>query len=186
MTRKMRNIIRYIACATMLLLSKSIVAQQYSEYEVKAVFIYNFAKFIDWPPQDLKPNQPFVIGIYGNDPFGKILPTVLDKKLIKDHKWIIKYYKTPSEIGQCQILFISKISNYELLKVFEQISTKATLSIGDNIPDFCKNGGVINFTSPSDKYRFEINSIVAQQASLTISSKLLSIAKLSNYKSFRF
>lgn len=158
---------------------QALQAPQYTEYEVKAAYIFNFTKFINWPKTTFSlSNPPFVVGIYGDDPFGLILVKFFEGRTIKGRKLIIEHYYKPEDINNCNVLFISKINKLELTDVINVVQEKSILTIGDNIQEFCESGGMINFTKQYSKHRFEINNNAANKADLTISSKLLSLAKI--------
>ena len=156
-------------------------APQFTEYEVKAAYIFSFTKFINWPKTTFTlSNPPFVVGIYGDDPFGLILDKIFEGKTIKGRKLVIEHYYKPEEINNCNVLFISKINKSELTNVINVVQEKSILTIGDNIQKFCELGGMINFTKQYAKHRFEVNNNAANRAALTISSKLLSLANIIN------
>jgi hypothetical protein len=129
-----------------------------SEYLIKAGFIYNFAKLVEWPTTAFpQPDSPIVIGILGNDPFGG----TLDFKDAKD----------------CNILFVGLSEKEHIDSVVEAMKGLPILTIGD-APGFAKRGGIINFTLEDNKVRFEVNVEAAKHADLTISSRLLTLATI--------
>jgi hypothetical protein len=162
-------------------------SQQYTEYEVKAGYIYNFAKFVDWPEQVFQSeNSPFIIGIYGEDPFEDALDQVLKGRKILKRNWIIKYYNSPEEVDKCHILIVSNITKYDMVTLFEKIGKEPILTIGDNVEEFCENGGIINFTGRYSRHRFQINNISAARAGIMVSSKLLALAKIITEDEIKF
>jgi hypothetical protein len=152
-----------------------------SEYLIKAGFIYNFAKLVEWPANAFpQPDSPIVIGILGNDPFGTTLDRIVaDKKIsgrvisVKRVKWS----KDFKELKDCNILFISSSEKEHVDSVVEAMKGLPILTIGD-APGFAKRGGIINFTLEDNKVRFEVNVEAAKHADLTISSRLLTLAKI--------
>ena len=153
-------------------------AQKYSEYEVKAAYLYNFIKFIQWPATAFETkDSEFVIGIYGYDPFKNTLKEVLANNTVQNRKLVIKYFKTPDEIKNCHLLFISDVDEEELSIIIKKINKTPVLTVGNNIKNFCLLGGIINFTKQDAKHRFVINNNQAVNANLKISSKLLFLAK---------
>lgn len=152
-----------------------------SEYLIKAGFIYNFAKLVEWPTTAFpQPDSPIVIGILGNDPFGATLDNIVaDKKIdgrgisVKRMKWS-KDYK---DLKDCNILFVSLSENQHIDSLVEAMKGLPILTIGDT-PGFAKRGGIINFTLEDNKVRFEVNVEAAKHADLTISSRLLTLAKI--------
>lgn len=184
---KYKIIILFLVISTTQSLYKKAYSQQYTEYEVKTAYIYNFVKFVKWPNIAFEnDNTPFIIGIYGNDPFDSIMRIAFKDRTLYDRKWLIVNFYEPSEITKCNLLFVSKVEQSELLKVFDVVKNYNTLTIGDNIENFCQQGGIINFTNRNENRRFEINNEAAVRAKLTISSKLLSLAKIISENENRF
>ncbi len=151
-------------------------SQQYSEYEVKAAYIYNFGKFVKWPKQSIK--KEFIIGVYGLNPFKGILKNALEGRTLYQRPIKIIYFSNLKDIDKCNILFIPKVKKEELLRILNAVKRSPVLTIGDNIDDFCISGGNINFTPKYSKYRFYINNNSAKRKQLIISSKLLSLSKI--------
>lgn len=162
-------------------------AQHYTEYEVKAGYLYNFTKYITWPETSFSSDEePFIIGIYGKDPFGLILYQVLRGQKLYGRNWKIKYYFEVKEIDKCHLLFVARASKTELIAIAEKIKNKPILTVGDEIEDFCETGGIINFTGKYDKKRFQINNNQALKVKLTISSKLLILSRIITENEIKF
>ncbi|MBI4645771.1 MAG: YfiR family protein [Bacteroidia bacterium] len=156
-------------------------SQQYTEYEVKTAYIFNFSKFIEWPDSAMPGNdKPFIIGIFGDDRFTEIFPVVIADRQIKGKDWTIKVYKEPQEIN-CQILIITSAEKNIVNNLLSLLKNKPVLTIGDDIDNFCESGGIINFTLKHANKQFEINNEAALRANLIISSKLLTLAKIVKY-----
>jgi hypothetical protein len=147
-----------------------------SEYQLKAAFLYNFAKFIDWPPETFPDDKsPFIIGILGDNPFGTDLErTVADKK-INDRPIAIRPFRTAAEATNCQILFISSSEKKRFSEIIQSLHGSAVLTVGE-AGQFIESGGMVNFVQEASKIRFQINDDAAKAARLKISSKLLSLA----------
>ena len=161
--------------------------QKYTEYEVKSAYLFNFSKFVKWPDSSFESiTSPFIIGIYKNDGFGLVLSKTIEGRQVNGRNVIIKYYDQPHEIDYCHILFFPKIDKYELLKVLGKLEKKPILTIGNAQEGFCKVGGIINFTKPHSKFRFEINNDVSIKLNLIISSKLLALAKIISEDEIKF
>jgi YfiR/HmsC-like len=152
-----------------------------SEYLIKAGFIYNFAKLVEWPATAFaQPDSPIVIGILGDDPFGATLDRIVADKKINGRSFAIKRLKWSKDskgFKDCNILFVSLSEKDHLDNVVEAMKSLPILTIGD-APGFAKRGGIINFTLEDDKVRFEVNVEAAKRADLTISSRLLTLAKI--------
>jgi len=151
-----------------------------TEYEVKAAYLYNFAKFIDWPAEKLaEGSSPLVIGILGEDPFGNTLDATVKDKAIRNHALKIRRLDAGEDPRGCHILFVGKPQNSELDAIAEKVKDSAVLIVGET-NDFLDHGGMIRFFLESDTVRFEINPAPALRARLQISSKLLSVAKVAS------
>jgi len=156
---------------------------QPTEYQIKAAFLYNFAKFIEWPPEAFAQKEsPFVIGILGDNPFGTDLEKAVHNKTVNDRPLEVKECRSVTEATNCHILFISssekKPSASEkkrLSEIFAGLRGNSVLTVGET-DGFTENGGMINFVQESNKIRFRISDDAAKAARLKISSKLLSLA----------
>ncbi len=155
--------------------SYKVLAQQYTEHELKAAYLYNFGKFVQWPSISSK---YFQIGVYGNKQFISTLTRTIGDRSLNGKRIQILYFPTIEEISNCNILFISKVTPDELKKILIKTSEKSILTVGDSVEDFCIEGGMINFTSRNSKFRFYINNYSAEKQKLIISSKLLSLGKI--------
>lgn len=154
-----------------------------SEYEVKAAFLYNFIKFVEWPAKAFpSQNSPIIIGVLADDdPFagskGNLLDQTVEGKLINDRKIVVQHSNRLGNLKNCQLLFISKSERNHLKEIFAGINGMNILTVGET-DNFCQSGGMINFIMQEGKVRFEINVQAAEKADLKISSKLLSVAKI--------
>jgi hypothetical protein len=152
-----------------------------SEYLIKAGFIYNFAKLVEWPTTAFaQPDSPIVIGILGNDPFGATLDRIVADKKIDGRGFAVKrvkWSKDLRELKDCNILFVSSSEKEHVDSVVDGMKGLPILTIGD-APGFAKRGGIINFTLEDNKVRFEVNVEAAKHADLSISSRLLTLAKI--------
>src|SRR6267143_6213047 len=152
-----------------------------SEYLIKAGFIYNFAKLVEWPTASFpQPDSPIVIGILGEDPFGATLDRIVTDKKINGRGIAVKRLKWGrdlKDLRDCNILFISSSEKEHLDSVVDAMKWLPILTIGD-APGFARRGGIINFTLEDNKVRFEVNVEAAKHADLTISSRLLTLARI--------
>jgi len=153
-------------------------SRQVSEYQIKAAFLYNFAKFVEWPPA-VSPgaNDPMEICVVGEDPFGNILNQSIEGKTVGGHKLMIRQLKPAQDMKGCQVAFISSSEKNHLSSVLEGLKGGGVLTVGET-EGFAALGGVINFTMEDDKVHFEINLDAAGRAGLKISSKLLQLARI--------
>jgi hypothetical protein len=168
-----------IACLSLaLLLSAQADAQesQPSEYQIKAAFLFNFAKFIEWPPESFAgATSPMVIGILGDNPFGNDLERTIQNKTINNHLIEVKPVHSLAEAASCQVLFISASEKKRLAEIFAGLHGTGVLTVSE-MDGFTEAGGMINFVLEGKKIRFDINDDAAKKANLKISSKLLSLA----------
>jgi len=147
------------------------------EYEVKAVFLFNFTQFVQWPANSFPTDQaPLVIGILGEDPFGTYLKeTVLGEK-VNGHSMIVQQYTNVEEIKTCHILFIN-LPETRLEQVVENLKGRNILTVSD-APGFLEHGGMIRFFTRNNKIQLQINLEPSKEANLVISSKLLRLSKI--------
>ncbi len=146
------------------------------EYKVKAVFIYNFIHFIDWPQSTYEYSyDEFVIGIIGGDPFGTYIDEAVAGERIKSHRIKVQRYKSVEEIKKCHILFINTHDPEETKKILDFTAKRHILTVSDT-PNFIRWGGMVRFFTVEDKIRLEINNTLARARELKISSKLLRVA----------
>ena len=170
------------ACLMVLLFllssNQAVHTQPSQEYQVKAVFLYNFTQFIEWPESSLpEETTPLVIGILGKDPFGAYLDETLRNEKIKNHPLIVQRFKTMDEITTCHILYINIDEKNQLKSIFEGLKFKNILTVGDAV-NFAKNGGMIRFYTENNKTRIRINLSAVKSTDLIISSKLLRLADI--------
>ena len=155
--------------------SAGVQAQGASEYQVKAAFLYNFAKFVDWPGDAFREGT-FVIGVIGNDPFGGALDQAINGKTIGGRHLTVRRLKWGQDLRSCNILFISSSEHKRLPQIIQSVRGSSVLTVGE-MGGFNQQGGMINFILVSNRVRFEINAPVAEQARIKISSKLLALGK---------
>ena len=149
-----------------------------AEYLIKAGFIYNFAKLVEWPAALAQKDQPIVIGVLENEQFAAILARVVNGKNLDGRPFVVKRLKSREFLDcACHMLFVARTANAHLLEIIEFQRTAAVLTISD-APDFAKRGGMIAFVLEDSKVRFQVNVEAAKQSGLTISSRLLSLATI--------
>jgi hypothetical protein len=177
--------LKFALAATFLMCGLQARAQNFdasgsSEYLIKAGFIYNFAKLVEWPSNAFSnPAQPIVIGVLGNETFAATLERVVDGKKVEAHPLLIKRLKLAKEVKECvcHMLFIASAESSHHDEVIQLLKNSSVLTIAET-PGFAKQGGIINFVLEDSKVRFEVNVEAAKQVGLNISSRLLSLAKI--------
>jgi hypothetical protein len=148
------------------------------EYQVKAVFLFNFAQFVDWPPAVFtEENAPLAICVLGNDPFGSYLDDIVRGEQVNSRRLTVQRFRTPDEIKGCQVLFVSRSESKHLEKTLASAREMDALTVSD-AEDFASRGGMIQLTMEYGKIRLKINVDAAKASSLTISSKLLRSAEI--------
>lgn len=146
------------------------------EYQIKAAFIFHFAKFVEWPSSALgTTNSPIIIGVLGDNPFHEDLEKTVRNKTVDDHPLVVKQFQSVAEALGSHILFISASEKGRLAEILKELRGRSVLTVGD-MDRFDENGGMINFVLEDSKIRFKINNEAASKAGLKISSKLLSLA----------
>ena len=150
-------------------------SDQQLEYEVKAAFLYNFAKFVEWPEEAFRDSTaPITIGILGKNPFQGELREVIKGKTVQGRKLDVRRVKGHLT---CHILFIASSEKDNLKKILQRLAGSCALTVSD-IEDFASRGGIIGFLTEENRVRFEINVDAAERAGLRVSSKLLKLAKV--------
>jgi hypothetical protein len=148
------------------------------EYQLKAAFLFNFAKFVEWPQSSFaNPRSPFEICILGNDPFGPAIDDVLRGKAIGEHPVVVARPKEVADARHCQILFVSSSEQKRLPAILAALKGTNALVVGET-DGFAVSGGIIQFTLEEERVRFMINTDAAERAGLQISSKLLALARI--------
>lgn len=148
------------------------------ELQVKAAFLYNFAKFANWPGGTFRgPDSPLVIGVVGGDPFREALERGVAGKTVGGRPFAVRRVRDPVTDPGSHILFVAAGESRRLPRLLEQLGDAPVLLVGET-PGFASDGGVINFFIEENRVRFEVNLTAAERARLRLSSKLLSLARL--------
>jgi len=146
------------------------------EYQVKALFLLNFAKYVDWPGEAFPDEKTsMIIGVLGESAIFDDLDDAVKGKNINGRKIVIRQIARPENLRQCHILFVSVSEKKRLAEIFAKTKTLPVLTVGET-EQFVHQGGIINFIKREGKVRLEINADSAVQSRLQISSKLLNVA----------
>ena len=152
------------------------------EYPVKLAFLYNFTKFVEWPANSYSDTgAPLVICVVGDDPFSPELERQLDTKTVEGHEVEIRKLKPTDNLNVCHIVFIPATAKEQEARIVKELAGSSTLTVGET-NGFEALGGIIDFIVEGNKIHIEVNLLAADRAGLKISSKLLSIAKISDGK----
>ena len=146
--------------------------------QLKAVFLFNFAQFVDWPPQAFPEAQkPLVIGVLGEDPFGGYLDETVRGEKVNNRPLTVQRYRQVEDIKTCHILFISRSEADRLEQILTNLKDRNILTVAD-ADGFARRGVMIRFATEKNKTHLKINLEAAKAANLTISSKLLRPAEI--------
>lgn len=146
-----------------------------TEYEVKAAYLYNFGKFVEWPTETRVADDSFPICVLGRDPFGAIFDATVAGESINGKKVLVKRIAKAQDALACRILFISNSEERQLKEIMAGLDKASVLTVSD-IPQFTRRGGMIQFVVEANKVRFEVNLTMAERAGLILSSQLLKVA----------
>jgi hypothetical protein len=177
LTSAWAGLLAVIAAGTGMARAQEAVAP--TEYEVKAAFLYNFAKFVEWPAEAFPAtNTPITIGIVGKNPFDGVLERSVRNKAIRGRDLIVQQMSSGADpaFKRCHIIFISAGEKGRFAEILENLKDTHALTVSE-ADGFLKSGGMVNFVMEGKKVRFEINDAAAAKAGVRISSKLLNLAK---------
>jgi hypothetical protein len=147
-----------------------------NEYEVKATYLYNFARFVEWPARvEAVKRDTFAICVLGQDPFGPALDAIVAGETIDGKAVLAKRVSKLQDALNCRVLYVSSSEDSRLKEVLAAIDGVGVLTVSD-IPQFSQRGGMIQFVLEGNKIRFEVNLANAGAAGLTLSSELLKVA----------
>jgi hypothetical protein len=167
-----------VLAAIALIAAGPVAAAPASEYQVKAVLLFNFSQFVSWPPTAFTSvDEPLVIAVLGHDPFGADLDAVVSGERVGNRPLVVRRFRDVSEVKQCQILFIHHSEVAKLSAIAAALRGRSILTVSD-ADDAANRGVVIQFVTEGNHVRLRINVAVARADGLTISSKLLRPAQL--------
>ena len=144
------------------------------EYEVKAAFVYNILKFVEWPSYIVTDADSIHICVAGDVPMSAPFDD-LDGQAVMGKKMTVRYLTTLADVRECHVLFIASSEEWRLSRIMNALKGASTLTVGDT-EGFAQRGVVVNFYMEQKRVRFEINAEAARQAGLKISAKLLKLA----------
>ncbi len=149
------------------------------EYPLKALFLYNFGGYVEWPAEAFSSAQdPFIIGVLGSSPVEVTLKEIAATKRVNGRKLVVQRLASLDSATPCQILFIARdVAPQQQAAVINRLQNHPVLIVGES-PGFAAHGGCVNFVVEANKIRFEINIDSAKRHQLKISAKLLALAKI--------
>jgi hypothetical protein len=147
-----------------------------SEYDVKAVYLFNFSRFVEWPAKVTEAqSDSFAICVLGQNPFGLALSATVAQETVSGKSVVAKQIPTPKDAFNCRVLFISSSESGRLKQILDSLGTASVLTVSD-LPRFTERGGMVQFVLEGNRVRFEVNSAITERAGLTLSSELLKVA----------
>ncbi len=154
------------------------------EYQVKAAFLLNFAKFIEWPADVFQDDKaPLTVCIFRYDPFGRSLDDILQGKIVNSRQVVASRISDLTQVNTCQIVFVSEREEKRLPEVLNRVKNSSVLVIGET-GTFAERGGGIQFFLEDHRMRFAVNVDAVRKARLNVSSKLLALAKIVHDQSY--
>jgi hypothetical protein len=173
-----QQVLRMVALLTLLLGSGYAQSPTAGEYQIKAAFLYNFAKFVEWPASSFPDGAaPFQICVMGRDPFGEGLLNITREKTVNGRKLEVDTVADLEHARTCHILFVASSVKMPIQQIIEGLRGASVLTVGDT-KGFAEQGGMIDFVLQDDRVQFDVSRTAVEQAGLKISSKLLSVAKV--------
>ena len=146
-----------------------------TEYQIKAAYLLNFAKFVTWPSSAAAPRNEFKVCIAGDDPFGPVLDATLRGESIEGRRVVAQRVANEQIAGECDVLFLSRSAEGQARRILAGLKGSSVLTVSD-MPGFIERGGMIQFVTQADRVRFRVNLDAAEDAGLTLSSELLKVA----------
>jgi hypothetical protein len=168
----------FLACFLALTLPSTAQAPTLTENQIKAGFLFNFTKFVEWPA-DVFPDatSPIVLGIVGEDSFGDLLTQATAGKTVNGRTVLVRRFKDEQTLQACNILFVGALEEKHIARILERLKGSSVLTVGETA-GFAQSGGVINFVVEANRVRLEINLDAALRARLKISAKVIAVARL--------
>lgn len=149
-----------------------------NEYALKSVFLYNFCHFIEWPQSAFTgPDDPLVIGVVGDDPFGGLLTEAIQGESYHSHPIKVEHYRSAKDIRRCHILFVPRSESGHLEQILAALNSNSVVTVGET-DDFLARGGMIALPTDRNRIRLRMAPSTLRSANLTVSSKLLRVADL--------
>jgi uncharacterized protein DUF4154 len=147
------------------------------EYQVKAAFLYNFAKFVEWPFETPGGSSSIAICVLGQNPFGPVLEDTVRGKTVDGKPFVVRRISEVKAAAICQILFVSSSERAHFGAILGELRTGGVLTVGET-EGFIEEGGIVNLRLDGGKIQIQINMTAAEQAGVRISSKLLRLAQI--------
>jgi hypothetical protein len=171
-----RVCIRTVIVALAFVASVAVAGEEVGEYHVKAAYLFNFTRFIDWPPAAFAtPDASFAVCVLGPDPFGTALADVFAGETVGGREVVVRRIGEPAEARGCHIVFTADLALAGAIAA--ALEKRPVLTVGDG-EAFARGGGMIAFRPEGPTIRFDVNAAVLEAAGLTASSQLLGLARI--------
>jgi hypothetical protein len=153
-------------------------SQVLTEYEIKAGFLFNFTKFVEWPAGTfVNSSAPIILGIVGENPFGNLLTEAATGKAVNGRAVLVRQFKEGQDLRSCQVLFVALTDKKHIVQTLGKLKGSSVLTVGEG-SGFTQSGGMIAFLVEGNKVRLEIDLRPASEAQLKISAKVIAVARL--------
>ena len=153
-------------------------SDQANEYDVKAAFLFNFTKFVEWPDRAFDgPGAPIVMGVVGDSPFGDSLTRITAGQKVQGRDIVIRNSRRGDDLRRCQVIFVSAGERAHWTQMVTNLQSANVLTVSD-MDDFAESGGVIQFVTQEQRVRFIVNLDAATRNGLHLSAKLLALAQV--------
>jgi hypothetical protein len=153
-------------------------AKGLSEQELKAAALYQVIHFTRWPDGTFGSNEdPIVIGIYGEDPFGSLIDELVTGERVSGHPLQVVRCFTPEAAANCHLVFVAETDEHSGARLLHALRTRSVLTVGDS-EAFCERGGIVGLTVKNNRIRIVVNLEVARRSNVSLSSKLLRLAEI--------
>jgi len=147
------------------------------DYEVKAAFLYNFTKFVEWPPHTFKnQEEPVVVGVLGAPQCATALEQLVKDRKVNGRAIVVRRIDTAEDAKSAQLLFVGSSEEEHFARLLPSLAGAPVLTVGES-QAFKELGGAINFVVDDSKVRFEINALAAERVGVKISAQLLKLAR---------
>jgi hypothetical protein len=152
-------------------------AQASKEYQLKAAFVYNFTKFVEWPTNRLSDDHaPIVIGVFANSRYARELEEAVKNRKVNGRKIVVNEIHSIEQARGVQMLVFDGAPEAQMKEALQALKDSPVLSIGES-EAFAESNGILNFVREGDKLHFEINLDAARRSGLKISAQFLKLAK---------
>lgn len=141
--------------------------------KMKAIFIMNFTKLIEWPKSYREGN--FVVGVVGESPLYTELTKMAKTKKVANQSLQIKKFNSSKDIGKCHIIYVSRRQSEDISSVLKKVKSNSTLIITEK-QGFVDKGAGINFIVKNNRQKFELNKKNVEKYKLKVSSNLEALA----------